>query len=38
VPITPGKTVQAVALPSGATIPPSGQRIIGMHIFAIGIG
>ena len=38
VPITPGKTVQAVALPSGATIPPSGQRITGMHIFAIGIG
>jgi beta-galactosidase len=37
-PITPGKTVQAVALPAGGTIPAGGGRISGMHIFALGIG
>jgi len=36
-PLTPGKTVQAVTLPAGGTIPASG-RISGMHIFALGIG
>jgi beta-galactosidase len=35
--LTPGKTVQAVTLPSGGTIPASG-RISGIHIFALGIG
>jgi beta-galactosidase len=37
VPITPGKTVQAVSLPTGGSIPASG-RITGMHIFATGVG
>jgi len=36
-PLTAGKTVRAVTLPAGGTIPASG-RISGMHIFAIGIG
>jgi beta-galactosidase len=36
-PITEGKTVQAVTLPTGGTVPASG-RISGMHIFALGIG
>jgi beta-galactosidase len=36
-PLAPGKTVQAVTLPAGGTIPASG-RISGMHIFALGIG
>jgi hypothetical protein len=37
VPITPGKTVRAVTLPAGGSIPSSG-RITGMHVFAIGVG
>jgi hypothetical protein len=37
VPITSGKTVKAVSLPTGGSIPASG-RITGMHIFAIGVG
>jgi beta-galactosidase len=37
VPIAPGKTVQAVALPTGGSVPANG-RIIGMCLFAIGIG
>jgi len=37
VPITAGKTVQAVTLPSGGSIPASGP-ISGLHIFALGIG
>ena len=37
VPITPGKTVHAIALPPGGNIPASG-RITGLHVFAIGIG
>jgi beta-galactosidase len=36
-PITEGKTVQGIELPSGGTIPASG-RISGMHIFALAIG
>ena len=36
-PITEGKTVQGIQLPSGGTIPASG-RISGMHIFALAIG
>ncbi len=36
--ITPGKTVQAVTLPAGGTIPAGGGRISGMHIFALGVG
>jgi beta-galactosidase len=35
--ITSGKTVQAVTLPSGGSIPVSGP-ISGLHIFALGIG
>ena len=30
--ITPGKTVQAVTLPAGGTIPAGGGRISGIHI------
>lgn len=37
VPLTPGRTVRAVTLPAGGSIPDSG-RITGMHVFAIGIG
>lgn len=37
VPVTSGKTVKAVLLPSGGTTPPSG-RITGMHVFAIAVG
>jgi beta-galactosidase len=37
VPLTAGKTVQAVTLPSGGTVPASG-RISGLHVFALGIG
>ena len=36
--ITPGKTVQAVTLPAGGTIPAGGGRISGIHIFALGVG
>jgi hypothetical protein len=36
-PLTAGKTVQAVTLPPGGTVPASG-RISGMHIFGLGIG
>jgi beta-galactosidase len=36
-PITEGKTVQGIELPTGGTIPASG-RISGMHIFALAIG
>lgn len=37
VPITAGKTVAAVTLPAGGSIPASG-RITGIHVFALGIG
>ena len=36
--ITPGKTVQAVTLPAGGSIPAAGGQISGMHIFALGVG
>ena len=36
-PLRAGKTVQAITLPAGGKIPPSG-RISGMHIFALAIG
>jgi beta-galactosidase len=36
-PLKAGKTVQAVTLPAGGTIPASG-RITGMHVFALAIG
>jgi beta-galactosidase len=36
-PITAGKTVQGIELPTGGTTPISG-RISGMHIFALAIG
>ncbi|MFZ0217866.1 MAG: NEW3 domain-containing protein, partial [Candidatus Dormiibacterota bacterium] len=36
-PITAGKPVRAVTLPTGGTIPASG-RISGMHVFAIAVG
>ena len=36
--ITPGKTVQAVTLPAGGSIPAAGGPIRGMHIFALGVG
>jgi hypothetical protein len=36
--ITPGKTVQAVTLPAGGTIPAGAGRISGIHIFALGVG
>ena len=37
VPITSGRTVQAVTLPGGGSIPGSGP-ISGLRIFALGIG
>jgi beta-galactosidase len=37
VPITVGKTVQAVTLPGGGVSAPGGP-VSGMHIFALGIG
>jgi beta-galactosidase len=37
VPFATGKTVQAVTLPTGGSIPSSG-RITGMHVFALGVG
>jgi len=37
VPVTAGKTVQAVTLPAGAVSAPGGP-VSGMHIFALGIG
>jgi len=37
VPITSGRTVQAVTLPGGGSIPVSGP-ISGLRIFALGIG
>ena len=37
VPITAGKTVQAVTLPGGGVSAPGGP-VSGMHIFALGIG
>jgi beta-galactosidase len=37
VPITAGKTVQAVTLPGGGVSAPGGP-VSGMHIFAVGIG
>ena len=37
VPITAGKTVQAVTLPVGGVSAPGGP-VSGMHIFALGIG
>ena len=37
VPITAGKAVRAVSLPTGGSIP-TGGRITGMHIFALGVG
>ncbi len=36
--ITPGKTVQAVTLPAGGSIPAAGEQIGGLHIFALGVG
>jgi beta-galactosidase len=36
--ITAGKTVRAVTLPGGGTIPAAGGRITGIHVFALGIG
>jgi hypothetical protein len=36
--ITPGKTVQAVTLPSGGTIRTGEGGISGIHIFALGVG
>jgi len=36
-PLTAGKTVQAVTLPSGGSAP-SGGRVTGLHIFALAIG
>jgi beta-galactosidase len=36
-PLTAGKTVQAVTLPTGGTVPASG-RISGLHVFALAIG
>jgi hypothetical protein len=36
--LTVGKTVQAVTLPAGGTIPSGGGRISGLHVFALGIG
>ena len=36
VPITAGKTVTAVTLPAGGGV--QGGRIVGMHVFALGIG
>jgi hypothetical protein len=36
--ITPGKTVQAVTLPSGGTIRTGEGGTSGIHIFALGVG
>jgi beta-galactosidase len=36
-PLAAGKTVQAVTLPSGGTVPASG-RINGIHVFALAVG
>jgi len=36
VPVTPGKTVQAVTLPTGGGT--EGGRVVGMHVFALGAG
>ena len=36
--ITAGKTVEAVTLPAGGTIPAGTGRISGIHVFALGIG
>jgi beta-galactosidase len=36
-PLTAGKPVQAVTLPTGGTVPASG-RISGIHVFALAIG
>ncbi len=36
--ITAGKTVRAVTLPAGGTIPAAGGRIAGIHVFALGAG
>ena len=36
--ITSGKTVRAMTLPTGGTIPAGGGRISGIHIFALGVG
>jgi beta-galactosidase len=36
VPVTPGKTVQAVTLPTGGGT--QSGRIVGMHVFAVGVG
>jgi hypothetical protein len=35
--LDPSKTVQAVVLPSGGSVPGSG-RISGMHVFAMAVG
>jgi beta-galactosidase len=35
--VDPSKTVQAVVLPSGGSVPGSG-RISGMHVFAMAVG
>lgn len=37
VPITQGKTVSAVTLPTGGAVQ-SGGRVSGIHVFALGIG
>lgn len=37
VPLTPGKTVRAVTLPAGGSVPSSG-RISGLHLFALAVG
>jgi beta-galactosidase len=36
--LTPGRTVQAVTLPAGGTVPVGAGRISGIHIFALGVG
>ncbi len=36
--ITAGKTVRAVTLPAGGTIPAAGGRIAGIHVVALGAG
>ncbi|HET9075945.1 MAG TPA: glycoside hydrolase family 2 TIM barrel-domain containing protein [Acidimicrobiales bacterium] len=37
VPLDPSKTVQAVVLPSGGSVPANG-RVTGMHVFSMGVG
>lgn len=37
VPVTRGKTLKAVSLPMGGSIPATG-RISGMHVFAMSVG